>query len=356
MKKLLYLSIVLFFLNCTKKEALKNEQHNATESEQKIAADTEKDKQTLFDLLSKWEDKSQFFNVSSSKPSVVKGKKGTIIHLVPNNLELENGDKISGEIQVELKELTNQMDLARNNTQTISDGKLLISGGSYYINITSNGKKVNLKKGKTLEVGFPKITNRKMELFYGTRDSSNQMNWKVGQAKLASQISTEKVIVDTKSETVDIISGDIDAILAYTENGEDNIPKKDIAKIKKIENTNYKNINLKQLGWINCDAFYNQTTENLSITFEEEKELTFVKSYIIFKDINSVLNMDTFKNSNLKSEVKLPINQKITMISFSYKDEKIYAGKIEYFTTKKGNIQISLKEVTEKEMERLFKI
>ncbi len=176
MKKLFSLSIILLLLSCAKKEEIKVDKTNTINSEQTIADNTENDKQALFELLSKFEDKSQFFNLSNSKNSEVKGKKGTIIHLVPNNLELENGGAITGNLKLELKELTNQKDLFKNDAQTLSDGKLLISGSSYYIEITSNGNKVNLKKGKTLEVEFPKITNRNMELFYGERDALNQMS------------------------------------------------------------------------------------------------------------------------------------------------------------------------------------
>ena len=97
--------------------------------------------------------------------------------MFPNNLELENGKALGKNLKIELKELTNQMDLFKNNTQTVSNGKLLVSGGSYFIDITSDAEKVKLKKDKTMEVEFPKITNKNMELFYGERDSLNQMNW-----------------------------------------------------------------------------------------------------------------------------------------------------------------------------------
>lgn len=356
MKKLLTISTVLLFFSCAKKEEIKTEKTNGINSEQTIADNFENDKKSLLNLLSKFEDASQIFTISNSKNSEVKGKKGTIIHVVPSNLELENGNKITGKIKVELKELTNQKDLLKNNTQTVSDGKLLISGGSYYIDITSDGNKVNLKKGKTLEVEFPKITNRNMELFYGERDSSNQMNWKTANKKFSTQISKEKTVKDAQRNTAPIITDDLDDLLAYTENGEDNIPKKDIKKINEIDDTIYQSINLSKLGWINCDAFYNKPTENTIITFQETNKLSFVKSFVIFKDINSVMNLFTYKNSKLQSDIKLPLNQKIKIISFSYKNDKFYAGEKEVTITKNSSVEINLKEVSEKNLEQLFKM
>ncbi len=353
MKKLLTISTILLFFSCAKKEEIKTEKKSSINSEKTIADNLENDKKSLFNLLSKFENQSQFFNISSSKPSIVKGKKGTIIHIVPSNLELENGNKITGKIKVELKELINQKDLLKNNVQTVSNGKLLISGGSYYIDITSNGNKVNLKKGKTLEVEFPKITNRNMELFYGQRDSLNQMNWEIANKKISSK---KLKITDTKEDAAPNIYSEIDDLLAYTENGEDNIPKKDIKKINEIDDTIYQSINLSKLGWINCDAFYNNQTENTIITFQETNKLSFVKSFIIFKDMNSVMNLYTFKNSKLQSHIKLPLNQKIKIISFSYKEEKFYASEKEVTISKNNPIEINLKEVSENDIEKLFKI
>lgn len=355
MKKLLSLSIVFLILSCTKKEEIKVDKTNTINSEKTIADNTENDKQALFNLLNKFEDESQFFNVSNSKNNEVKGKKGTIIHIVPNNLELENGGVITGNLKVELKELTNQKDLFRNDAQTLSDGKLLISGGSYYIDITSNGNKVNLKKGKTLEVEFPKITNRNMELFYGERDSLNQMNWKTANTKFTTKKPKAREIQPNTAE-IDDISGDFDDLLAYTESGKDEVTKKEIKKIYETHDKIYESSYISKLGWINCDAFYNQTMENISFTFQSSNELSFIKTFIIFEKINSLIDLYTYGNSTLQMNKRLPLNQKVKIISFSFKDEKFYAAEKNVTISKNTPIEISLKEVSEKDIEKLFKI
>jgi len=347
--------MVCLILSCTKKEEIKIEKTNNINSEQTIADNLENDKQSLFDLLSKFEDQSQFFNLSNSKNSDIKGKKGTIIHIVPSNLELENGNKITSKIKVELKELTNQKDLLRNNAQTVSDGDLLISGGSYYIDITSDGNKVNLKKGKALEVEFPKITNRNMELFYGERNEENQMNWKKTNQKFSTQISKEKVIVDAQRDKTPIFTADLDDLLAYTENGEDEVTQKEIKKINETHDKIYESLKISKLGWINCDAFYNQPTENFKVIYNSENDLTFTNSFIIFKNFNSIMNLFAEKRTILSNDIKLPINLKVKIISFSYKNEKFYAGEKEVAITKNSSVEINLKEISEKDLEQLFK-
>ncbi|HEX2898729.1 MAG TPA: hypothetical protein VHS96_03315, partial [Bacteroidia bacterium] len=74
---------------------------------------------------------TQTFEVSNKKPSTVTGKAGTKIHVEPKNLMLPNGEPIQGKIKVHLVECTRTSELLGAGLQTVSDGKLLESGGSY---------------------------------------------------------------------------------------------------------------------------------------------------------------------------------------------------------------------------------
>lgn len=352
MKKVILLLATIFSISCSNKEEKKVNTINNPVSE---ISTLEDDKDRLSSLLNALEDKSLFFDVSSSKPKSIKGKKGTIIHLVPKDLELENGNKLGTNLKIELKELVNQNDFFRNNSQTTSDGKLLVSGGSYYIDITSDGNKVKLKKGKTLAVEFPKFTNKKMELFYGERDSLNQMNWKTTNISFANPIPKQDGNPIDIAPDTERISSDFDDLLAYTENGKDEIPKKNVKKIIATDSKIYEAIELSKLGWINCDAFYNKLTESFAISYNNTNELEFVKSFVIFKDINSVMNLFSLaKKTGLSNQINLPANQKIKIISFSFKNEKFYFGEKEVTLTKDKQIEINLKEVAEKELNNLI--
>jgi len=355
MKKIIFTLCIVLQLSCTKKEETKVEKTNVINTEQTIADNVENDKQSLSDLLSKFEDESQFFDISNLKTSKITGKKGTIIHLVPNNLELENGSAITSNLKVELKELTNQKDLLRNNAQTMSNDKLLISGGSYYIDITSNGNKVNLKKGKNLEVEFPKITNRNMELFYGKRDSLNQMNWETANKKF---ISKKSKFIEAAPISEDLLgdsenSIDYNNIIIDTRSGNEKTTSKNIIDSRKKI---YESINLKKLGWINCDAFYKLEVKNFNILYQNKNELSFVKTFIIFNNMNSLMTFYSDRKDNLRTKTNLPLNQKVKIISFSFKDDKFYAAEKEFTVSKDNPIQLSLKEVSEKDIEKLFKI
>lgn len=130
---------------------------------------------------------TQHFTVPHERISVVTGKKGLKITIDPSRLVKEDGSAVDGKINVRLIELTNSMDLFRSNTATISDGRLLASGGSYFVGLDCNGQQLNLKEKNSLQVSFPVIDKSEMQLFYGERDSNGNMNWKIAGVLLEQQ-------------------------------------------------------------------------------------------------------------------------------------------------------------------------
>ncbi len=153
--------------------------------------------QQIDDLFANIAEKPQIFIVSSDKESSVTGEKGTIIHVDPNRLETVDGSPIDQNIQVELLELIDIQSMLSSNIQTVSNGEILITGGAYYLNMTSNGKQLQIKPDMFLDVEFPKLTEEKMELFMGERDSFGQMNWISTSEKFESNSLDEVLNTDT---------------------------------------------------------------------------------------------------------------------------------------------------------------
>ncbi len=136
-------------------------------------------KNTLKNTLNFEADYTQQFKLASDSIIEVKGEKGTLLRFHPNDLETNSGEQFSGDsLTVELIELTTKQDLLLANAQTVSNGKWLISGGAFKIDIKANNEPLVLKEGKTIDVTFPKNTKElNMELFYGERDKRGYMNW-----------------------------------------------------------------------------------------------------------------------------------------------------------------------------------
>jgi hypothetical protein len=120
---------------------------------------------------------TQTFSITPGKVSVIIAKKGLKVIIDPAVLEKEDGSTVDGKITVNIIELTTSEELFKSNAATVSNGRLLASGGSYFIGMECNGQKLQIKKGKLLQVEFPVLKENEMQLFYGQRDAANNMNW-----------------------------------------------------------------------------------------------------------------------------------------------------------------------------------
>ncbi len=120
---------------------------------------------------------TQTFTASPGKISVLTAKKGLRVTVNVAALQKEDGSAVDGKINVSIIELTTSEDLFKSNAATVSNGRLLVSGGSYFVGMECGGQKLQIKKGKNLQIEFPVIKENEMQLFYGQRDTANNMNW-----------------------------------------------------------------------------------------------------------------------------------------------------------------------------------
>jgi hypothetical protein len=132
-------------------------------------------------------DATQHFTAPVNKIAVIIAKRGLKLTVNPAVLEKEDGSPVNGKINISIIELTNSDDLFKSNAATVSNGRLLSSGGSYYIGMECNGQQLRIKNGKTLQVNFPVLRKEEMELFYGERDADNNMNWRSAGMPLQQQ-------------------------------------------------------------------------------------------------------------------------------------------------------------------------
>lgn len=282
-------------------------------------------------LLSEISEKPQQLSAPSDKPTTVTGAKGTIIHLDPSRLETVDGSPLGDNIQIELLEMTDNSNLLLNNAQTISNGEILVTGGAYYLNMTSNGKQLKMKDGMGLEVEFAKLSENEMELFLGERDSLGQMNWIRAEQQFESKNLEEPVKPEPKS-TISKMYGDsdLDDLFYYMDNIEpDTLTQEEIeayeklvAEYKTASNT-YKAMELLSFGWINCDRFWNDPSPKTDIQLLVNKDsISGARIYAVFNDLNSVMTEYYWWGmSDTASFDNIPIGKNLTIIALSAKNE-----------------------------------
>jgi hypothetical protein len=347
----------------------------------------------LNNVLKPYESKPQTFTVSSGKKEEVRGKKGTLITVDPSNLETVDGKPLGKTIEIELKEVTNAADFVYGNARTTSDGKLLVSGGAYYINMTSDGSPLRIKQGKTLSVRFPKNTDENMELFYGQRDSLGQMNWeKTGEKFEKKEIVFTDSIKRARSgfqRTYDIVvKGDTQRnvssekirSLSYPNQGpivflkQNTLFAGDTMRMTKEERKNfleeqkkyetgkkkydelYSATNISSLGWINCDRFLNAPLTDLIVAFRAEDSITSADIFVVLTNMNSVISAYYFNRiDGLKhSFPNMPVDYKAKLIAFGIKGEKIFADAQNIAIEKDKAFTIHLKNIEGEEFKKLL--
>ncbi len=120
---------------------------------------------------------AQHFKVAAGRKKQIVTKGGLKILVEPSKLETISGREVADEIHVEVIELFKPIDFMNANAATISNGKLLVSGGSFYIQMSSAGEQLRIRNGNLISMDFPRKAKEEMKIFYGKREEDNSMNW-----------------------------------------------------------------------------------------------------------------------------------------------------------------------------------
>jgi hypothetical protein len=307
------------------------------------------------DFFKTVDDPSQTFTVSADKSKEVTGKAGTIISINPEDLATLTNEPVVKTIEIELKELTNQQQLLKANAQTVCAGKLLVSGGAYYINLRSDGQQLKLRPGKSLSVKFPKLTNEPMSLFAGHHDTLGEMQWNQRRQTFRPN-SAEQAWRDTRNVRMEY-DGDILEIDTLAKRK----PKEKTEKEKQKEQAYtklYAAMEIQTLGWVNCDRFYgipNKT--NVFFKFDPKDKIVFASIYLIFDDINSIAQTyyGAMENGSANPGLQdMPVGAKVRLVAFSLRDNKMVAHSSKLTIGKNETVSIAMKETSEEELKAML--
>ena len=101
--------------------------------------------------------KSQIFQINPNTDTTVEGAEGTFIFIPEHAFVDANGNTVEGEIKLELAEALEPADMILANLPTLSNGKLLETGGMLYLKASADGKEVFPAKGKEPIVEQPEF-------------------------------------------------------------------------------------------------------------------------------------------------------------------------------------------------------
>lgn len=315
-------------------------------------------------MLSEIAEKPQNLVAPSDKKTKVTGAKGTIIHVDPNTLETVDGSPLGDDIQIELLEMTDNSSLLLNNAPTVSNGKILVTGGAYYLNMTSDGKQLKLKQDKGLEVEFPKLTENEMGLFFGERDSLGSMNWMQAEQNFVSKDLEAPKEPKPKKTTKKETYSEIELILGYIDNKEvEPLTQEEIKEYERQKreyetaSKTYESVELMNFGWINCDRFWDDPNPKTDIQLIVNNDsLTGARIYAVFKDINSIMTENYWKTRTDTARFRnIPVGKELTIIALSAKDETPYVFETTINTEIDKQVQIDFTATTQADIKEKMK-
>lgn len=363
----------------------------------------------------------QSFQVAADSLIEIIGEKGTVIRFNANDLETTSNKPFAGDsLNVELIELITKQDLLLANAQTVSNGKWLVSGGAFKIDIKYKEESLVLKAGKTINAKFPKNTQEdNMQLFYGERNKQNNMNWKVSNIKLKDKkyytiklkdtviiheafterfgitIYVDTVLVDTlgylkydfiktfpeleiklDNDTLRVYKGKF--YKQYSKIEMDNILEDEtslskyisISKLKAeslINNTDYDISSMKVFELLNrvTSNFYKYIEIsklgwiNIDKFAPEEEKVTVKFNFNIKTKHNEIYIIDERNNTVLNvynDEIDLPINRSFYIIAIGINGKDIYGFKKSFRFKKPKDLKIDYKKINEAQIKSILNI
>lgn len=285
--------------------------------------------------------KVQKFTLNAETGAIITGTKGTKVYIGGGTLRTMNGQPITGQVTLELKEVIQFSDMVSNCAPTVSKGKLLKSGGEFYISASQNGTPLTLASNASyfIDIAAPNGTSDSMKVFTGT-DSSGVITW-------------VPVQTDTINNNMQLPDSIANAAL-YDSTTYFNSNKTSWGIRNKVFNYVIK---CNSFGWINADYFIEMQYADLceqtiicdpSLQLDNQQTQVY---YLLPASNSCALLYMTQDGFIFKGGI--PAKQSIKIVAISNKDGKIYLSVMDHFVNCEDSKTIILNfiEVQESQIE-----
>lgn len=151
--------------------------------------------------------KAQQFIFLQNSDTILRCKEGTIIKLGKGSfIDSATNTPVEGAVELLVTEYYTLSDILVSNLSTVSNNKLLETGGMLHIEALQGSNSLELKSGSSIEISFPTASLKEsMQLFEGAWDDEN-INWTLPNDKLESiEISDVEPIVEVPFNIVEIV-------------------------------------------------------------------------------------------------------------------------------------------------------
>ncbi len=270
---------------------------------------------TLADFLNNNKPALQTFHVTAGTAATITGAKGCTINFAVNSFFTLSGDSVlSGDVEIQLREVTSKKDMVLSQTPTISNNELIVSEGVYFLKALQNGFELRIKNFQ-IHKSVPADSNN-LKIFAGAFNGDD-FNWVVSNEISGPFIGD--MIVNTPNDTT-----------FYQMN---------------IANTYFLSQNY---NWINCDYFYYDPNPGVALYFPTTDTISvyLFQSYLVFNDLNAVLHYDNYTSNHIEF-YNIPTGLNATLVTYYIVSGKVFVATANITVSDALSTPITFSETTE---------
>lgn len=292
----------------------------------------------------------QTFNINPREDNRLVAQHGTVINIRAFTLQLKNGSTPS-EMTVELKEVYGGGTIVQANLHTQSGGRMLQTGGTLHIDAKTNGSQAQVASGKSLDFEFPhgnETPEEGMEMFNGRVDRNGKFDWLPKRGKTYEMVTKETFYINE----IEVSQEEYYARIAAWENRKAERERQEAIETQQASNDAAADAYLlssNQLGWINCDKFYDVQEKTDVIVMVDTVYRPSVR--LVFDNIKSVMGGEYDHKNGKVTFRDVPVGESVRLVGYSIMDGTPYMANRTVKVSDKLKQDLKLAATTKKEME-----
>ena len=342
------------------------------EEESPLIIAAEEEEMAMIDLrpdLSVFKKAPNYFCISNNRDTVIQGAEGTTVFFKSNSFDAK---KVNCDcVEIQLTEFYSAKDIVLNNLDTEAGSRLLETQGAINIEAFCNGKKLDMKRGKKLDIYFPNVNpDQGFQLFAGIEEEDG-IDWKRNSRTYNSEFFNGMGVSSRGGVKDQWSSCNFNFFLKrwicnWRRNKRSRLMEKQLSAFindLSIRNSNvdFSNIqaNMDQssltlftsanLGYINCDRYINIPRLDLAKIYIKDKSKASMLTSIVFKDTKSIMNglMDKKGRHWYRN---IPKNKAVWIVAIKKIDEKYFLALEERNTSSKKITGLKFEELSKEEL------
>lgn len=293
----------------------------------------------------------QTFTINPQQDNRLVGEQGTVINIPAFTLALRNGS-VPAEMTVELTEVYGNGQIVQAGLHTTSGGRMLRSGGTVHLDAHTNGKKARVASGKSLDLEFPhpeSEPSEAMEVFNGRIDRSGNFDWVAQRGGKTSVMETRETFFINDEEVTK------EEYYARIQAWEDRkaAREREVAIAEQVAANNEAIdaylLKSDQLGWINCDEFYDVENKTDVIVYVDTTYRPSVR--MVFDNISSVMGGYYNQRAGTVTFSGIPVGESIRLVGYSIMDGNAFMANHSVVVSDNLKQDLKLVATTKQEME-----